>query len=127
MRLRLSCLLFVSLTLPPPGTLAADVTLTVTSSKTIRTIAPGAIGRGAMWKQETLYPKPGNIRTDAEHWTYLQRLAKEGAPQTCLNARLRNTSYRLGPDMAVTEQWPTHARFPIPVEIRLPHRPRLPA
>lgn len=45
-----------------------------------KTVAPGAVGWGAMWKRSTLWPTPPEKLTDRTHAAYIRRLAADNKP-----------------------------------------------
>ncbi|MCB1033979.1 MAG: hypothetical protein KDD47_09120 [Acidobacteria bacterium] len=74
---------------------AAPVEMTIHRQEVVRAIPPGAVGWGAMWKQDILYPAPGELITDADHRAYIDRLGREGL-RLARAADLRNISWPWG-------------------------------
>ena len=95
MRAIIYCFCFVIFLSNAESLLAEEVTMTVSTTNVVKQIKPGAVGWGAMWKQEMLYPSPGTINTDAEHQAYLEQLANEGR-KLAQAADLRNISWPWG-------------------------------
>lgn len=73
----------------------AEVTLNIDTGNSLRRIEPGAVGWGAMWKKDMIFPRPGNLKTDADHRAFLERLAREGGA-LARKADLRNISWPWG-------------------------------
>lgn len=72
------------------------ITMVIDSQKTIHKIEPGAVGWGAMWKQEMIWPQPESpIKTDQQHRAYIRTLAEKGKPLV-KEADLRNISWPWG-------------------------------
>ncbi len=70
----------LALALPSSAWAAGVVTVTVDPSQVVKTIASGAVGWGAMWKREMLWPAPGPLTSDAEHALYIEHLAETLKP-----------------------------------------------
>ena len=76
--------------------LGSEVTMTVDAGRIQREIQPGAVGWGAMWKKDLLWPPPpARINTDAEHSAYIERLANALKP-LIVSADVRNISWPWG-------------------------------
>ena len=75
---------------------AAEVVMTVEAGNVVRPIHPGAVGWGAMWKRQFLWPAPPrDLRSDAQHAAYIEHLAQAGA-RLAKQADLRNISWPWG-------------------------------
>ena len=75
---------------------AADVVMIVEAGGVVRQIPPGAVGWGAMWKRQFLWPAPPrDLQSDAQHAAYIEHLAQAGA-QVAQQADLRNFSWPWG-------------------------------
>ncbi len=82
--------------LPPVALRADSVTLLINAEKVVRKIEPGAVGWGAMWKQQMIWPQPdGKIVTDEQHRAYIEKIAQQGKT-VAQQADLRNISWPWG-------------------------------
>ncbi len=74
---------------------AETIVLTIDPARVQKSVPPGAVGWGAMWKREMLWPPPGRLDSDDDHQRYLERLAAAGKP-LAEAADLRNISWPWG-------------------------------
>ena len=80
----------------PASTFAVGVTMEIDSQKIVKKIDPGAVGWGAMWKKDMIWPRPPDkINTDQDHAGYIEELARVGAP-LAKAADMRNISWPWG-------------------------------
>ena len=95
MKLSLGLVIVLGCLLPRVPALAGEATLTVAPRTVVRAVPPGAIGWGAMWKSDVLWPAPPKTMDDAAHARYIDDLGRRNAPLV-QQADLRNISWPWG-------------------------------
>jgi hypothetical protein len=88
----------------------AEVTASLDAAKPGRTIPPGAVGWGAMWKRDIIWPAPPKDFTDKSHADYIVRLGHANAPLVA-EADMRNVSWPWGVSFSTyAVNWENSAR-----------------
>ena len=89
---------------------SGSVTLTVDPRSIVRRVPPGAVGWGAMWKRDMLWPSPPAQFSDQSHQDYIIRLGETNAP-LIKEADVRNISWPWGVSFSTwAVNWENSAR-----------------